>query len=749
MSDSHTPAPEPVISHLPVKGMHCASCVGRVESALLKVPGVTSAAVNLAAETARVEVDADLFDASALKSAVIDAGYEPGEPQTQLGFGTPGKVAAEVKAEVKSLRNRLIVAATGAVVLMLLMALGHAGISMTALAIISLIIATPIQFWAGRMFFLGAWQSLKHGAADMNTLIATGTSAAYFYSVAATFIPSLEHLAGLHYDTAATIIALILLGRYLEAIAKGRASDAIRKLLDLRPPTATLIRHGEESQISVDDVQVGDTLLVRPGEKIPVDGVIVDGDTSINESLVTGESLPVDKTLDDEVIGGSVNLSGAIYLRTTRIGGNTVLARIIRLVEEAQLSKAPVQRLVDKVAGIFVPVVLAIALIVFVIWMIFGPQPALRIALVSAISVLIISCPCALGLATPMAILVGAGKGAESGVFFRSAEALEIVGKLRMVIFDKTGTLTSGQPVVTDIVPLQETLSQDGLLTMAAAAEMLSEHPLGKAIVDEARKRMLPIPKAVRLQALAGHGIMATVESQEVIVGALRLFADRGIATDISQAPLQSLTHAGRTVSLVAVDGTIIGAIGLADTPKANAAETVAALKGLGLDVAMITGDNWNTARAIARQMGIERVDAEVLPADKATAVKRFQEQGFVVAMVGDGINDAPALTQADLGIALGSGTDVAIESSAVTLIRDDIRSVSTAIRLGRCTLTTIRQNLFWAFIYNIVAIPIAAGILYPTYHFLLNPMIAAGAMAFSSLSVVLNSLRLRGFRAA
>jgi Cu+-exporting ATPase len=717
--------------------------VGRVEKALAAVPGVVRASVNLATETAQIEFLPRQADPEMLKAAVTKAGYHPGELQLTMSLQAP---SAEKDAELLDLRKRFIFAAITAAVLMLLTHVYMAS-HQPWLAILALALCTPVQFWAGARFYAGAWQILRHGAADMNTLIATGTSAAYFYSLAATFSPPLAEQAGLHFDTAASIIALILLGRYLERKARGRASAAIGRLLDLRPAKAAVLEDDIEIEKDIESVVVGDLLLVRPGEKIPVDGVIIEGHSSLNEAMITGESLPVEKAPGNAVIGGTLNQTGAFKMRATRVGANTMLAQIIRLVETAQASKAPVQRLVDRVAGIFVPVVLAIALVVFIVWMIFGPQPAFRFALISAISVLIISCPCALGLATPMAIMVGSGKGAEMGIFFRSAEALEAAGQLQLVVFDKTGTLTLGKPKVTDVISLNHYgPNETEVLRLAAAAETFSEHPLGKAIVEAAREAGLQLPELKEFRALAGHGIVAQVGGQQVMVGTPRLFADRGLGSNTLEEQLNRLAEEGKTVSLVAVKGAIVGLIALADTLKPEANEVVKRLHDLGLETALITGDNWKTARAIARQTGLADVQAEVLPADKAAAVKAYQQQGKKVAMVGDGINDAPALMQADLGIALGSGADVAMEAGDITLIGSGLGGVVSAISLGRRILQTIRQNLFWAFFYNVIAIPIAAGVLYPFFHYTFNPIIAAAAMAFSSLSVVLNSLRLRRF---
>jgi len=737
------------VCYLPISGMHCASCVSRVEKGLTSLAGVVSASVNLASQQARVEFNPQTVGPAELKAAVSQSGYRAGEPRLESAFPA---APVESKEELLQLRRRLILALGVTLVLMLLPHL-PLGLSPQTIAFVSLVLCTPVQFWAGGLFYAGAWQTLRHAGADMNTLIATGTSAAYFYSLFATFYPFVAREAGLHFDTAAAIIALILLGRYLEALAKGRGSAAISRLLNLRPATATVLRDDQQSELPLEEVLPGDILLVRPGEKVPVDGKIIAGRSSLNEAMVTGESLPVEKGPGDEVIGATLNQAGAFKMRATRVGAQTLLAQIVRLVEEAQASKAPIQRLADKVAGIFVPIVLIIAALTFALWMTWGPAPAFRFALISAVSVLIISCPCAMGLATPMAILVGAGKGAEMGVLFRSAEALEAVGRINTVLFDKTGTLTQGKPVVTDVIPLAESaetrLGEIEILRLAAAAEAFSEHPLGEAIADFAREKGLTLPRTEEFQALAGNGVIAQIEGREILVGAPRLFAERNLSPERFEEQIRGFSEEGKSVALIAAAGKIIGLITLADTLKPEAREVVEGLRRSGLEAALITGDNWKTARAIAGEAGIAEVLAEVLPADKASAVKSLQQQGKKVAMVGDGINDAPALMQADLGIALGSGTDVAMEAGAITLIGSDLTAVISAISLGRRTLQIIRQNLFWAFFYNLVAIPVAAGLLYPAFHLTLNPMIAAAAMAFSSLSVVLNSLRLRRFSAA
>ncbi len=607
-----------------------------------------------------------------------------------------------------------------------------------------------MQFWAGWRFYRGAWGALKHKTADMNVLIAVGTSAAYFYSVAVTFAPQIfpEGMAEVYYDTAAVIIALILLGRLLEARAKGQTSEAIRKLMGLRARTARVVRGGQEVDIPVEQVRAGDVVIVRPGEKVPVDGLILEGHSTLDESMVTGESMPVDKGAGDPVVGATINKTGAFKFEATKVGKDTVLSQIIKLVEEAQGSKAPIQRLADQIAGVFVPIVIGIAVLTFAVWLIFGPEPAAMFALVNFVAVLIIACPCALGLATPTAIMVGTGKGAEHGVLIRSGEALETAHRIDAIILDKTGTLTKGQPALTDVVA-HNGLGSDKLLRLVASAESRSEHPLGEAIVAAAREQGLTLSEPSQFASITGRGIVAQVDEHKVLVGNERLLTDEGIVLDGLAGPAGDLSALGRTPMYAAVDGKAAGLVAVADTLKDNSADAVEALHRLGLEVYMLTGDNKRTAEAIARQVGIDHALAEVLPEDKAAKVKELQAQGKRVAMVGDGINDAPALAQADVGIAIGTGTDIAMEAADITLMRGDLMGVVTAIGLSKATMHTIKWNLFWAFAYNTAGIPIAAGLLYPFFGLLLNPMLAAAAMAFSSVFVLTNSLRLRGARPA
>ncbi len=746
-------------SIFPVGGMTCATCVARVEQALASVPGVVSASVNLASEKATVEY-IEGTEIASLRRAVKEAGYELGSESETLE-----DVSTASRREIQTIRNRFILAAAlGLIILVLSLPWSP---SFTGKLYLLWALATPVQFWAGLRFYRGAWGALRHKTADMNTLVAVGTSAAYFYSVVAVLSPGLfastGHSADVYFDTAAMIIALILLGRFLEARARGQTSEAINKLIGMQPKTALIFRGGREAEIPVEDVQVGDLVLVRPGERVPVDGIIHQGYSAIDESMITGESIPVEKRVGDEVIGATINKTGSFKFKATKVGKDTTLARIIRLVEEAQGSKAPIQRLADVIASYFVPIVIAIAIITFIIWYFVGPSPALTFALLNFVAVLIIACPCALGLATPTAIMVGTGKGAEHGILIRSGEALEGSHKIDAVLLDKTGTLTQGKPEVTDIIATPAS-SQDEVLRLAASAEHDSEHPLGEAIVRAAAEKRLKISPASDFNAIPGHGVEASVEGKKVLLGNLKLIMDRGLSLDGLETEAERLWEKGKTVMFLGVDSQVMGAIALADTLKPNAREALQEIHKMGIEAVMLTGDNRRTAEAIAREAGIDRVFAEVLPEHKAQEVKRLQDEGRVVAMVGDGINDAPALAQADVGIAIGTGTDVAMETGDITLISGDLGGIVTAISLSKRTIRTIKQNLFWAFAYNTALIPVAAGVLYLVFgnsgvpsglHFIfgdygfLNPILAAAAMAASSITVVLNSLRLRRFKPA
>jgi Cu+-exporting ATPase len=609
------------------------------------------------------------------------------------------------------------------------------------------LLATPVQFLIGWPFLRGAWKSFRRRNADMNTLIAVGTLAAYFYSAAATLFPSFFEKAGIkpevYFDTSAFIIALILFGRWLEARAKGRASEAIKKLAGLQPRLARVLREEGEVDIPVEEVRVGDLVVVRPGERIPVDGVVEEGRSSVDESMITGESLPASKAPGNEVIGATLNKTGSFRFRATKVGKDTTLAQIIRLVEDAQGSKAPIQRLADIIAGYFVPVVISIAIATFVIWFDFGPSPSLTFALLNFVAVLIIACPCALGLATPTAVMVGTGKGAENGILIKGGESLETVHKVDTIVFDKTGTLTKGEPEVTDIISL-DGFEEEDVLALAAAAEKPSEHPLGEAIVRKAREKGLSLDEPAEFQAIEGHGIEARVGGRKVSIGNARLMAGLGIDFGLWKDGVEALSEEGKTVVFAAVGGNPAAIIAIADVLKDHSVEAVTRLKELGLEVIMLTGDHRKTAEAIGKKAGIQKVISEVLPGDKVSRIREIQESGRKVAMVGDGINDAPALAQADVGLAIGTGTDVAMEASDITLIGGDLRAVASAVILSKKTIRVIKQNLFWAFFYNVVGIPVAAGVLYPFFGLLLSPIVASAAMAFSSVSVVSNSLRLR-----
>jgi P-type Cu+ transporter len=742
-------------SIFPVHGMTCASCVARVEEALRSVPGVISANVNLSSEKATVEY-IDSTDAAEMRRVVSDAGYELGPEAQRLE-----DVTISARNAMNTVRNRFILAAVFSAVIMILMYTpGFIGKEF-----ILWVLATPVQFWAGWRFYKGAWGALKHRTTDMNTLVAVGTSAAYLYSVVAVLFPFIFTSSGiqpdLYFDTSALIITLILLGRFLEARARGQTSDAIKKLVGMQPKTAQVVRDGQMIELPIEEVQVGDTIQVRPGERIPVDGIMRQGYSSIDESMITGESIPVEKKTGDEVIGATINKTGGFQFEATRIGKDTTLARIVRLVEEAQGSKAPIQRLADVIASYFVPIVLSLAVVTFIIWFFLGPKPSLTFAFLNFIAVLIIACPCALGLATPTAIMVGTGKGAENGVLIRSAEALERMQKINTVLLDKTGTLTIGEPQVTDILEVAP-YSKNDVLRITASLEIQSEHPLGEAVVKEAEEKMLELTHAEGFNAIPGQGAEASVEGKNVIVGNIKLLKDRGLSLNGLEQKATELWEQGKTVMFLGVEGKAAGIIALADTIKPNSKDVVAKLHQMGVEVAMITGDNKRTAEAIAKEAGIERVLAEVVPERKAEEVKKLQAEGKIVAMVGDGINDAPALAQSDIGMAIGTGTDVAMETGDVTLISGDLAGIVTAISLSRRTMNTVKQNLFWAFAYNVLLIPVAAGILYLVFgksgvpeglqwilgkYGFLNPILAAAAMAASSVTVVSNSLRLRGFK--
>ncbi|MBI4634095.1 MAG: copper-translocating P-type ATPase [Deltaproteobacteria bacterium] len=731
-----------------VGGMTCAACVRRVETALKSVRGVEEASVNLATGRATVQHHPSWGGLEEVRRVVTDNGYEylgvPDETKED-----PGAAARE--RDIRELKLKFAVGIALSIVIFV-GSMPHwfpfvSTLPRQPMLIALFLLTTPVVFWVGSRFFTGAIKAARQKTTDMNTLVAVGALSAYLYSALATFYPRFFTAAGViphvYYDGAAFIVTLIILGRLLEAKAKGKTSQAIKKLMGLRPKTARVIRNEREMDIPVDEVMKEDLVIVRPGEKIATDGVVVSGTSTVDESMLTGESMPVTKEAGQEVFGATINKTGSFTFRTTKIGAETALAQIIRLVEEAQGSKAPIQRLADRVASIFVPAVFAIGALTFVIWYFFVPEPLFSRALLNFVSVLVIACPCALGLATPTAVMVGTGLGAENGILIKGGESLERAYRLTLVVFDKTGTLTKGEPEVTDVITAKNRSREDVLKT-ALSIEAVSEHPLAQAIVEKGLSEgLLPLP-ALKFDAISGHGARAVVEGIPCLLGSARLMEKEGIPVGDLAGEAQRLAGEGKTCVFIATDSQAIGLIGLADVPKPSAEEAVSRLKEMGLTVAMITGDNAGTARAIGSALGIDRVMAEVLPSDKAEEVRRLREEGQVVAMVGDGINDAPALKTADIGIAIGAGTDIAIEASDITLMNNDLRSVPAAIRLSSLTMRVIRQNLFWAFIYNVLGIPLAAGAFYPFFGILLNPEFAAAAMALSSVSVVSNSLRLR-----
>ncbi len=777
---------------LPLIGMSCASCANIIEKALGKTPGVSKANVNFATKTATVRYDVSATSPKQLVDVVKSTGYDAVLPESSATSAAahaghddaiPGMTAAEhavmpvghamgngevegdhsahlhgnANEQAVLLRKVIIGAALSLPVLVIAMSHGTIAIfNHPWINWLQFTLTTPVVVWCGSQFYRMAWIGLKHFRATMDSLVALGTGAAFLYSIAATIWPGFFAAAQtttmggmtmvpVYYEAAAVIIVLVLLGKLFEARATGNTSAAIRRLIGLQAKTACVVRSGHEQDIPVEQVVVGDTVIVRPGEKIPVDGKVESGYSSIDESMLTGESVPVEKTPGDAVFGSTINATGALTFRATKVGKDTALQQIVHLVQEAQGNKAPIARLADTISGYFTSVVLAIALITFVVWFFAAPIDArLSMALLTFVSVLIIACPCALGLATPTAIMVGTGRGAEHGILIKGGEALETAHKLTAIILDKTGTITQGKPVLTDVRALPG-IDESDLVRLASSAERRSEHPLAAAIVQGAKTRGLALAEPSSFKAVVGNGIEATVDGRAILIGKRALLADRGIDTSALDALASELAASGKTPMYVAIDGKPAGLIAVADRVKPESKAAIEHMQTMGLRVAMITGDNAKTAAAVAREVGIapDMVFAEVLPGDKAEHVKKFQAQGLVVGMVGDGINDAPALAQADIGFAMGTGTDVAIEASDITLIRGDLRSVPEAIALSKATMRTIRQNLFWAFLYNALGIPIAAGVLYPFTGWLLSPIIASAAMAFSSISVVLNSLRL------
>ncbi len=736
---------------LPVHGMHCASCVAAIEQALRRTPGVLEATVNPGTETATVEYLPSTVDFGALKEAIESTGYFTAK---RLKEEAPEGESEDRLVEYRSLIRKFWFAlAVSVPVLLTAYPEWVPGLSQLARTTIrwiwavDAVLALAVLFYSGRHFLTGMVSAFKHRSADMNTLIGLGTSAAWVYSAVAIAAPALfpEGTAEPFFDVTAVVIALVVLGQALEVRAKGRTSEAIRKLLDLQAKTARVVRDGREVDIPVEEVEVDDIVIVRPGEKVPVDGVVIEGASAIDESMVTGESIPVEKAEGDEVIGATINKTGSLKFRATKVGKDTALAQIVKMVKEAQGSKAPIARTVDVVASYFVPMVIIVALLAFGAWYTLGPGPQLTYAMVVAVTVLIIACPCALGLATPMSLMVGVGKAAEKGVLIRNGEALQTARALDAIILDKTGTITKGQPSLTDVVTA-DGFDEVELLRFAASAERRSEHPLGEAIVEGAQARDLGLVEPEDFQAIAGHGIQATVGGKTVLLGNRKLVTDRGIEFGPLWDEAVRLSDEGKTPMFVALDGRAAGIVAVADTLKEDSVAAVRALHRLGVEVVMITGDNERTANAIALQVGIERVMAEVLPEDKAAQVQKLQAEGKKVAMVGDGINDAPALAQADVGIAIGTGTDVAIEAADVTLVGGSLNGVVLAIEVSKRTFRNIKQNLVGAFGYNTLGIPVAAGVLYPAFGLLLSPILAGAAMAFSSVTVVTNANRLRRY---
>ena len=739
-----------------IKGLHCASCIRVTERALKKTPGVKDAVVNLATQKAMVTYDTDNCTPEQLAEAIDKTGYILELEDTSYAEASESK-----EKELKKLLNKVNVSLGFG----LLIFWGSFPVLMeTAPAIFrnfffQLLLATPVQFWAGYEFYRATVPALKHRSANMDTLVALGTTVAYIYSTFVTFFPEVIINLGLdpmpYFDVAVIVIGLILLGRYFEAKAKSGTSQAIKKLIGLQAKTARVIRDKKEVNLPIEQVKIGNIIRVRPGEKIPVDGVIIEGESSIDESMITGESIPVDKTKGDTVVGATMNKSGTFIYKATKVGAETMLAQIIKLVEEAQGSKAPIQRLADIVSSYFVPVVIMLAFLTFGVWYIFGPSPAFLYAMLNTVAVLIIACPCAMGLATPTAIMVGTGIGAEHGILIKDAESLETANKINAIVFDKTGTLTEGKPEVTDLIVLDKLEEypssgakpdqEDEILKLAASIEKGSEHSLAESIVKEAENKKLVLSKVEKFKAIPGYGVEGWLNKQKILLGNIKLMKKNGVRIDSTQVKTtEKLEMDGKTVVYIAVDQKALGLIAIADTIKDTAKDALTSLKKRGIEILMITGDNERTANAIAKKLGVDRVLAEVLPDQKENEIKKLQTAGKKVAMVGDGINDAPALAAADIGIAMGSGTDVAIEAADITLINKDLKSVTAAIELSKKTMRTIKLNLIWAFGYNVLLIPVAMGILYPFFGILLSPIFASVAMASSSISVVSNSLLLK-----
>ncbi|MCM3667144.1 heavy metal translocating P-type ATPase [Mesobacillus subterraneus] len=750
----YKPITDAVKKNFIITGMTCASCVQSVEKATRKLDGVIESNVNMATEKMVIQYDSTMVTVADIKNAVADAGYEA---QEDVEAGNSVDEDREKKElHIKEMWRRFWISGVFTIPL-LLVSMGHMlGMPLpemidpmhnpAAFAIVQLILTIPVMY-LGKPFFTVGFKTLVKRHPNMDSLVALGTSAAFLYSLFATIMITLgnyEYAGKLYYESAAVILTLITLGKYFEALSKGKTSEAIKKLMGLAPKTATILKDGEEAAISVDEVQVGDIVIVKPGEKMPVDGVVVEGTTSVDEAMLTGESIPVEKTVGSKIIGASINKNGTIRYEATKVGKDTALSQIIKLVEDAQGSKAPIAKMADIISGYFVPIVIVLAVLTGFAWY-FAGQSGL-FAFTIAISILVIACPCALGLATPTAIMVGTGKGAENGVLIKSGGALETTHKVDTIVFDKTGTITEGKPKVTDIVTANG-ISEEELLILAASAEKGSEHPLGEAIVRDAEEKGHKLLKTETFNAIVGHGIEVAIEGKNLLLGNRKLMDDRGVELEGLAETSDNLANEGKTPMYITIDGKIAGIIGVADTVKETSLKAIEKLHKMGIEVAMITGDNKRTAEAIAKQVGIDRVLSEVLPEDKANKVKKLQDEGKTVAMVGDGINDAPALAQADIGIAIGSGTDVAMESADIVLMRSDLMDVPTAVQLSKATIRNVKQNLFWAFAYNVIGIPIAMGVLYLFGGPLLNPMIAGAAMSLSSVSVLLNALRLKGFK--
>jgi Cu+-exporting ATPase len=756
---------------LKLQGMSCASCANSIEEAIRSVPGVSECSVNFGAEQATVTYDPKGTDLEAIQDAVDAAGYSALPIQEQDLFAEEDDAERRARlAQLRDLKQKVWVGGILSTILVIGSLPMMTGLHLPFIPLwlhnfwLQAVLSAPIQFWCGKSFYINSWKALKRHAATMDTLIVLGTSAAYFYSIFITLVPGFLTAVGLtahvYYEASAVVITLVLLGRLFESRAKGQTSEAMRKLMGLQAKTAHVIRNGREIDVPISEVLVGDVILVRPGEKIPVDGEIIDGSSTIDEAMVTGESVPVKKQPGDEVIGATINKTGSFKFRAARVGKDTFLAQIVKLVQQAQGSKAPIQRLADQVTGWFVPTIIAIAIATFIIW--FNIMGNLNLALITMVEVLVIACPCALGLATPTSIMVGTGKGAENGILIKGAESLELAHKLQTIVLDKTGTITQGKPTVTDFVTVNGTANGNELklLRLAASVEHNSEHPLAEAVVQYAQSQEVELAEARDFEAIAGSGVQGYVSSRLVQIGTQRWMKELGIDTKALQQHRDKLQYLGKTVIWIAVDREIQGIMGISDAVKPSSVSAVRTLQRMGLEVVMLTGDNQQTAEAIAHEVGIKRVIAEVRPDQKAAVIQSLQTgqdssiqnlkskiQNRTVAMVGDGINDAPALAQADVGIAIGTGTDVAIAASDITLISGDLQGIVTAIQLSRATMQNIRQNLFFAFIYNVAGIPLAAGILYPFFGWLLSPIIAGGAMAFSSVSVVTNALRLRNFK--